>query len=209
VENSITHFVASNGYLAVFVLMALSSACIPIPSEIVMLFGGALASATFAATQHVDPLSFVAVSLIGGLGSLVGSWAAYGVGYAGGRPLIDRWGRYLLLRPNEVERAHAWFEKHGEAAVFWTRFVPLARAFISLPAGVARMPFWRFTVYTTLGVIPWCFGLAAAGLALGENWKTVVHWFLPVSIAVAVALVAWLAVWARRRIKARRETANV
>ena len=115
-EHALTHAVASNGYLAVFLLMALSSACIPIPSEIVMLFGGALASATFAATQHVQPLSFVAVSLIGVAGSMVGSWAAYGVGYAGGRPLIDRWGRYLLLRPNEVERAHAWFEKHAPVA---------------------------------------------------------------------------------------------
>jgi len=208
-EHALTHAVASNGYLAVFLLMALSSACIPIPSEIVMLFGGALASATFAATQHVQPLSFVAVSLIGVAGSMVGSWAAYGVGYAGGRPLIDRWGRYLLLRPNEVERAHAWFEKHGEAAVFWARFVPLARAFISLPAGVARMPFWRFTLYTFLGVIPWCFGLAGAGLALGANWHTVVHWFLPISIAIGIVLVAWLVVWARRRIKARRAASTV
>src|SRR5438874_7738724 len=159
-EHALTHAVASNGYLAVVLLMALSSACLPIPSEIVMLFGGALASATFAATQHVQPLSFVAVSLIGVAGSMVGSWAAYGVGYAGGRPLIDRWGRYLLLRPNEVDRAHAWFERHGEAAVFFTRMLPFIRAFISLPAGVARMSFWRLSLYTFLGSLPWTIGLA-------------------------------------------------
>jgi len=203
-EHFLTHPVASHGYLAVFVLMAISSACIPIPSEIVMLFGGALASATFAATQHVTKLSFVEVSLVGVAGSLVGSWAAYALGYAGGRPLIERWGRFLLIRPHEVDRAEAWFDRHGEAAVFWTRVVPLARAFISLPAGVARMPFWRFTAYTFLGVLPWCFGLAGAGYALGGSWHTIVHWFLPVSIVVAVILVGWLVVWLRRRIRAGR-----
>jgi membrane protein DedA with SNARE-associated domain len=205
-EHFLTHPVASHGYLAVLVLMAISSACVPIPSEIVMLFGGALASATFAAAQHppVARLSFVAVSLVGVAGSLIGSWAAYALGYAGGRPLVERWGRYLLIRPHEVDRAEAWFDRHGEAAVFWTRLVPLARAFISLPAGVTRMPFWRFTAYTILGVLPWCFGLAGAGYALGGNWHTIVHWFLPVSIVVAVILVGWLALWLRRRIRARR-----
>ena len=203
-EHFLTHPVASHGYVAVFLLMAISSACIPIPSEIVMLFGGALASATFAAAQHppVAKLSFVAISLVGVAGSLVGSWAAYALG---GRPLVERWGRYLLIRPHEVDRAEAWFDRHGEAAVLWTRLVPLARAFISLPAGVARMPFWRFSAYTFLGVLPWCFGLAGAGYALGGSWHTIVHWFLPVSIVVAVFLVGWLVLWFRRRIRARRE----
>ena len=126
------------------------------------------------------------------------------MGYAGGRPLLDRWGKYLLMRPHEVERAHAWFERHGEAAVFWGRLVPLVRALISLPAGVGRMNVWRFTLYTLLGVVPWCFGLAGAGLALGAQWHTVVRWFLPISIVVAVVLLAWLGVWARRRLKTRR-----
>jgi membrane protein DedA with SNARE-associated domain len=202
-EHALTHPIASHGYAAVFVLMAISCACIPIPSEVVMLFGGALATSTFAHSQHVAQLSFVGVTLVAVAGSVVGSWAAYALGFAGGRPLIERWGRYLLLRPHEVDRAHAWFERHGEAAVFWTRLIPLARAFISLPAGVARMPFWRFTLYTTLGVLPWCFGLGGAGLALGHSWRTVVHWFLPVSIAVAVGLVGWLAVWLVRRARSR------
>ena len=207
-EHFFTHSVGNHGYLAVFVLMAISSACIPIPSEIVMLFGGALASATFAHAQHLHPLDFTAVSLVAVAGSLVGSWAAYALGYVGGRPLIERWGRYLLIRPHEVDRAHAWFERHGEAAVFWTRLVPLARAFISLPAGVARMPFRRFTTYTLLGVLPWCFGLAGAGSILGASWHKVVHWFLPASIAVAVVLAAWLGVAITRRVR-RRETEPV
>ena len=210
-EHALTHPIISHGYLAVFVLMAISCACIPIPSEVVMLFGGALATSTFAAAQHppVAKLSYVVVSLVAVAGSVAGSWAAYALGYAGGRPLIERWGRFLLLRPHEVDRAHEWFERHGEAAVFWARLVPLARAFISLPAGVARMPFRRFTLYTALGVVPWCFGLAGAGLALGHSWKTVVHWFLPVSIVVLVALVVWLGLAVRKRVQARRTTAPV
>jgi membrane protein DedA with SNARE-associated domain len=201
----VTGEIARWGYLAIFLLMLLESACIPIPSEVTMLFGGALVTAPFLAPEQ--QLEFWLVVLAGTLGNLAGSWLAYWAGYSGGRPLIDRWGRYLLIRPHEVDRAHEWFERHGEAAVFWTRLVPFARAFISLPAGVARMPFSRFTLYTTLGVLPWCFGLAGAGVALGSNWKTVVHWFLPVSIVVAVVLLAWLGLWAYRRVRARRAAA--
>jgi membrane protein DedA with SNARE-associated domain len=202
-EHALTHPILSHGYIAVFVLMAISSACIPIPSEVVMLYGGALASAAFASSHHVAQLNFALVSLDAVAGSLVGSWAAYALGYAGGRPLVERWGRYLLLRPHELDRAERWFDRHGEAAVFWTRLVPLARAFISLPAGIARMPLVRFTVYTLLGVLPWCFGLAGAGYALGRSWHRVVHWFLPASIVIAVILVAWLGLWIARRLRAR------
>ena len=141
--------VADYGYLAVFLLMVLESACIPIPSEVTMLFGGALASASFAgAGQELD---LVTVALLGTAGNLVGSWLAYWAGAAGGRPLIDRFGRYVLVLPHEVDRAHEWFERRGELAVFVSRLLPVIRTFISLPAGVARMPFWRFTVYTVLG----------------------------------------------------------
>ena len=168
-----------------------------------MVFGGALATSAFASAQHVHPLSFVGVSMIGVAGSVAGSWAAYAIGSVGGRPLVERWGRYLLIRPHEVDRAERWFDRHGEAAVFWTRLVPLARAFISLPAGVARMPFWRFTLYTLFGVVPWCFGLAGAGYLLGGSYKKVIHYFLPVSIVVAVLLVGWLGLWVVRRLRAR------
>jgi len=210
----VTHFltdtVASNGYVAVFLLMAVGSACIPIPSEIVMVFGGALASAGFAEQVLHDPskqLSFVAIGLVGVAGSLVGSWATYAIGYGGGRPLIDRWGRYLLLRPHEVDRAHAWFERHGEAAVFFSRLIPIIRAFISLPAGVARMPFWRFTVYTFLGVIPWTFGLAGAGYLLGQRWREVETYARPITIGFGVLFLGLLVWWVGRRVRSRSPSA--
>src|SRR5438477_4236007 len=151
--------------------MLLDSACVPFPSEVTLLFGGALTSTVFAGVGQ--ELSLVGVVSWAMAGTLIGSWLAYGVGYAGGRPLIDRFGRYLLIRPHEVDRAHEWFEHRGELAVFAFRMVPFARAFISLPAGVARMSFWRFTIYSLLGSIPWTVGLAWAGLALGASWRSV------------------------------------
>jgi membrane protein DedA with SNARE-associated domain len=198
ITDSIGHY----GLLAIFVLMLLGSACIPIPSEIVMAFGGALASSTFAERVLGDPsksLSLVGVIVVGVVASLVGSWLAYWVGYAGGRALIDRWGRYLLLRPHEVDRAHAWFERHGQGAVFFSRMLPLVRAFISLPAGVARMSFGRFTLYTTLGLLPWTIGLALAGRALGNRWTSVEKFVAPISIAFAVAIVAAAMWWIAKR----------
>ncbi|MFN2607261.1 MAG: DedA family protein [Acidimicrobiales bacterium] len=200
-------FILNNGYLAVFLLMVAESACIPVPSEVTMLFGGALANATFVAglaAGHTH-LNFVVVALLGTLGNLVGSWIAYGVGYRGGRPLLDRWTarapgtepllwRLLRLRPDHVERADRWFADHGEAAVFVSRLLPVVRTFISLPAGVARMRFDRFSAYTLAGCLPWTFALAAAGYGLGSQWHTVDHWLRPLSILVALVLVA-AAVW--------------
>jgi len=203
-QDFITKQVQENGYLAVFVLMLLGSACIPIPSEIVMMFGGALASSTFAATALGDEtaqLSLLVIILAGLAGSLVGSWLAYWLGYAGGRPLIDKWGRYLLFRPHEVDRAHEWFERHGEALVFFGRLIPLLRAFVSLPAGIARMNFGKFTLYTFLGILPWTIGLAWAGYALGEQWTTVEKWMAPLSIVAAIILATGLVWWILKRVR--------
>jgi membrane protein DedA with SNARE-associated domain len=204
--NWIQDQIANNGYLAVFLLMLLGSACVPIPSEVVMAFGGALASEAFAANALGDPgaqLGLVTVIVVGVVASMIGSWVAWGAGYAGGRPLIDRFGRYLLLRPHEVDRAHDWFERHGEAAVFFARLIPLVRAFISLPAGVARMSFGRFTLYTFLGIVPWTVGLAIAGRSLGQRWDTVERFVGPISIAVGLAGLVALAWWIRRRLRRR------
>jgi membrane protein DedA with SNARE-associated domain len=203
----LTDTVASNGYVAVFVLMAVGSACIPIPAEIVLAFGGALATSSFATEAIHDPstkLAFWAVVAVGVAGSMAGSWIAYAVGYAGGRPLIDRWGRYLLLRRHELDRAHAWFERRGEAAVFLARLVPVVRGLISLPAGVARMPFWRFTLFSFLGQIPFAIGFTLSGYLLGERWSLIERYFRPISIGLGV-LVAGLVVWwlIRRRRAAR------
>jgi membrane protein DedA with SNARE-associated domain len=192
----ITGTVADYGYLAVFVLMTLESACIPIPSEVTMLFGGALASAGFAGDAQ---LSLVGVTAAGVLGNVVGSWLAYGAGAWGGRRLVDRYGRFLLIRPHEVDRAHEWFERRGELAVFVSRLLPVVRTFISLPAGIARMPFWRFTVYTALGCVPFVFLLALGGRLAGDNWETVRHVLEPASWAIAAVLMVLLVVFVRRR----------
>jgi membrane protein DedA with SNARE-associated domain len=209
-EHLITDYVLQYGYLAVFVLMVLESACIPVPSEVTMLFGGALANATFLASlgQEGEHLNFVVVALVGTLGNLVGSWIAWGVGYRGGRPLIERWGRYVFLRQHELDRAEVWFDRHGQAAVLGSRLLPVVRTFISLPAGVARMRFARFSVYTFIGCLPWTFALTAVGYALGSQWEVVERYLRPVSYAVAalvvVAAVWWLGRrWSRQRGRPR------
>jgi membrane protein DedA with SNARE-associated domain len=195
----ITTLIGDYGYLAVFVLMVLESACVPVPSEVTMLFGGALASAAFAgAGQELD---FVAVGLLGTAGNLVGSWLAYWAGAIGGRPLVDRFGRYLLVLPHEVDRAHDWFERRGEMAVFVSRLLPVIRTFISLPAGVAKMPFWRFTIYTILGCLPWTFALAWLGYVLGERWTTVEGVLQPIAWAIAAVVVAVGVWWVARRYR--------
>jgi membrane protein DedA with SNARE-associated domain len=185
--------------------MVLESACVPIPSEVTMLFGGALVSASFLAPEQ--QLEFWLVVAVGTVGNLVGSWLAYWAGYVGGRPLIDRWGRYLLIRPHEVDRAHDWVERHGELAVLGGRLLPVVRTFISLPAGVVRMGFWRFTAYTVLGCLPWVLALTWLGYLLGERWETVERVIRPFAWAIAVAIVvggAWF-VWHRVRAIRREE----
>jgi membrane protein DedA with SNARE-associated domain len=168
-----------------------------------MLFGGALASPSFAAPGR--ELDLWTVALAGTAGNLLGSWLAYFAGALGGRPLIQRWGRYLLLTPHEIDRAHEWFERHGEAAVFFSRLLPVVRTFISLPAGVARMNFAKFTLYTILGCLPWSLALAFAGFKLGENWHVVDRIMRPFSLLLAVAFAAVVAWWIRRRLRQVRE----
>ena len=195
----VTQLIGDHGYLAVFLLMVLESACVPVPSEVTMLFGGALASAAFAAAGQ--ELDLTTVALLGTGGNLVGSWLAYWAGAVGGRPLVDRFGRYLLILPEEVDRAHDWFERRGEVAVFVSRLLPVIRTFISLPAGVARMPFWRFTIYTVLGCLPWTFALAWLGYILGENWTEVEAVLRPIAWGIAVAIAVLGAWWIARRYR--------
>jgi membrane protein DedA with SNARE-associated domain len=193
-EHFMTEVIGDYGYYAVFVLMVLESACIPIPSEVTMVFGGFLVSR--------GRLDFFWVGLLGTLANVLGSWLAYWVGVVGGRPLIERWGKYIFLRKHELDRAEVWFEKHGEAAVFVSRLLPVVRTFISLPAGVAKMPFTKFTVYTFLGCLPWTFALTWAGFILGENWETFIKYGEPVSIVIGVILLAVLVWWLVKRARA-------
>ena len=205
-EHLITNYILDYGLLAVFLLMLAESACIPIPSEVTMLFGGALANASFVAAigQEGRHLNFVAVGLAGTLGNLVGSWVAWAVGWRGGRPLIERWGRYVFLRQHELDRAETWFARHGEADVFVSRLLPVVRTFISLPAGIAEMPFLRFSVYTFLGCLPWTFALTALGYALGGQWHLVERFLRPISIAIALLVLVAAAWWLYRRWKEQR-----
>ncbi|MEX0755383.1 MAG: DedA family protein [Actinomycetota bacterium] len=198
-----TDEVARYGYLAVFVLMVLESACVPVPSEVTMLFGGALASVGFAAPGQ--ELDLVWVALWGTFGNLVGSWIAYAAGSWGGRPLFDRFGKYLLIRQHELDKAHDWFERYGEAAVFFSRLLPVIRTFISLPAGVVRMNFWKFTLYTVLGCLPWTFALAWVGYEMGARWETVDRIMRPISLGLAVVfgiLLVWFVVRRVRQVRA-------
>jgi membrane protein DedA with SNARE-associated domain len=142
--------------------------------------------------------------MTGTIANVIGSWLAYAVGAWGGRPLIERWGRYVFLRKHELDRAHEWFERRGELAVFVSRLLPVVRTFISLPAGVARMPFGKFTLYTFLGCLPWTFALTWAGFVLGNNWETVLRYGEPVTWVIAVACVAVIAWWLGKRYRAKK-----
>ena len=206
IEHIITTWIVDYGYVAIFILMFLESACIPIPSEVTMLFAGAMCSATFITPEQ--QLSLVAVVLVGTVANLLGSQAAYYVGYKGGRPMIDKWGRYILLKPHEVDRAHDMFERRGEAIVFFSRLLPIVRTFISLPAGVAQMQFGKFTLYTFLGCLPWCLALAYGGYLVGANWDELKGFLEPLTYAIAVLLVALIGWWVYKRRKDRKTTAT-
>jgi membrane protein DedA with SNARE-associated domain len=186
----VQHFITQYGYLAVFLLMLAESACIPVPSEVIMLFGGALAA---GAVVGVHP-SLVGIIVAGVLGNVVGSYVAWAVGRYAGQAAVRRWGRRVGIREREIDRAAAWFERRGAAAVLVGRLVPVVRTFISLPAGFAAMPPLRFGVYTTLGCIPWTAALGIAGYALGANWESVANGFHGPTYAIAGIVVVALAV---------------
>lgn len=159
-----TEFIGSAGVVAVFLLMTLESACIPIPSEAIMLFAG------FSVSK--GELTMVGIVTAGVLGNLAGSWIAYAVGYYGRLDLLEK-NKLIHISPKHLKWADDWFERYGSATVFFSRMLPIIRTFISLPAGVARMPFWRFTAFTIAGSIPWVLALALVGRSVGDNWE---HW---------------------------------
>jgi membrane protein DedA with SNARE-associated domain len=188
-----TGVVEDIGLLGIFVLMLLESACIPIPSEATMLFAG------FAVSE--GEYSLFAATMVGSLANLVGSWVAYWVGYAGRVDILEKHGKKLHIKKSHLEWADRWFEKHGDATVFFTRMLPIIRTFISLPAGVARMPFWRFSVLTFLGCVPWVLMLTFIGKQAGDNWdewKDSLHYFDYFVAACIVIGVVWLIIRNRR-----------
>lgn len=188
-----TRVVGDLGLGGVFLLSAMGSACIPIPSEVVMLFAG-----FNVALGHY---SLLAATAAGVAGNVVGSWVAWGVGYFGRIELVERHGAKLHISPKQLALSDRWFQRHGEATVLIARVLPFVRAFISLPAGVARMPFWRFTALTTIGSIPWCLGLAFAGQQTRQDWtkiKDALHYADYVVIALLVVGAVYLVVRRRR-----------
>lgn len=156
--------IKDTGLAGIFLLMAVGSACIPVPSEAVMLFGG------FNVSEHTQTL--LGVTLAGVAGNVAGSWLTYAIGYYGRIDLLEK-NRLVHLSPSRLAWVDRWFQRYGNATVFFGRLVPLARAFVSLPAGVAKMPFWRFTWLTALGSLPWVLGFALLGRAVGDQWE---HW---------------------------------
>jgi membrane protein DedA with SNARE-associated domain len=170
--------ISQMGYLGIVLTMGIESACIPLPSEIIMPFSGYLVFA--------GRFSLVGVSVAGAFGCVVGSVAAYWVGIWGGRPFIRKYGKYVLISNKDLATADRWFEKHGEWAIFFSRLLPVIRTFISLPAGIARMNFLKFIVYTFLGSLPWCFMLAYVGKVLGENWEGIRVYFHKADIFIGI-----------------------
>ncbi len=177
--------------------MAIESACIPLPSEIIMpLAGWFLVDARGLGVEWLLLAAFC-----GALGNLIGSLIAYAVGAWGGRPLLLRYGRYFLISRHEVEQAERWFARYGDRAVFISRMLPVIRTFISLPAGIARMNIWRFSILTFVGSFPWSLGLAWAGYLLGENWERIREWMRPADIPILIVLAALVAWYIYRRVR--------
>ncbi|HXF06386.1 MAG TPA: DedA family protein [Blastocatellia bacterium] len=187
------------GYSGVVLLMAIESACIPLPSEIIMPFAGSLVPRRF---------TLWGLGLAGAIGCVLGSLAAYWVGMYGGRPLIERYGRYVLISRHDLDLADRWFEKYGESIVFTARLLPIIRTFIAFPAGVARMNLTKFVVYTFLGSYPWCYGLAYAGKVLGDNWESLREYFHKFDLVIGALIVLSVVWWVRRHIRLERSAAG-
>lgn len=181
------------GYLGIVLTMGIESACIPLPSEIIMPFSGYLVFA--------GRFSLLGVSVAGVFGCVVGSVVAYWVGIWGGRPFIQKYGKYVLISHKDLATADRFFEKYGDWAIFFSRLLPVIRTFISLPAGIARMNFFKFVIYTFLGSLPWCLMLAYVGKVLGANWEGIRVYFHKADIFIGIILGLGIIYFLYRRLK--------
>ncbi len=196
----IKQLIQFGGYGGIFMLMALESMCLPIPSEIVLPFGGWLAY-----DGHMD---WILVSLVGTAGCTAGSALAYWVGMKDGKAFVRRYGRYVFLNEGHIDATERWFKKYGMPMIFLTRLVPVVRTFISLPAGMARVDFRKFIILTAGGSAIWCFSLTYIGYALGTHWRAIEVWFRQADILILVFLTAILLWWIlsrRKKINARED----
>jgi len=188
--------ISTLGYPGIVLLMAIESACTPLPSEIILPFSGYLV--------QTGRFSLIGVATAGAIGCNIGSVAGYYMGMYGGRPVLLRYGKYFLISPREIELADRWFERYGQWTVFFSRLLPVIRTYISFPAGVARMNFWKFNVYTFLGSWPWCYALAYAGYELGEHWPTLEVYFHRFDVVIGILLLAGIVayIWLHRKQRA-------
>src|SRR3989344_7000408 len=202
ISSFVISIISGLGYGGIFILMALESALIPIPSEIIMPFSGFLV--------WEEKFSFLAVVWWGTFGNLIGSIIAYWLGYYGGRPLIEKYGKFILISRHELDFADKWFQKYGGISILFSRMLPAVRTFISLPAGIARMPFGKFCLYTFLGSLPWSFALTYAGIVSGGNWRILEPYFRKFDWAIGilgVLFIGWFIYYKVRNNK-KYETLN-
>jgi membrane protein DedA with SNARE-associated domain len=188
--------ISTLGYGGVVLMMAIESACIPLPSEVIMPFSGFLVA--------TGRFNLQIVAIMGAIGCLLGSYVAYYVGAHGGRRFIERYGRYVLIAPHELEAADRFFERWGSLAVFLSRMLPVVRTFIAFPAGVARMKLLPFTIYTLIGSYIWCLVLAYAGMKLGQHWDELGPYFHRFDVVIAIVLVVGIAALIYNRVKSIR-----
>jgi membrane protein DedA with SNARE-associated domain len=193
----ITNVYDAMGWPGVVFLMGIESAAIPFPSELIMPLAGWL----LIEAKGDSAWMLLMAGFYGALGNLLGSWVAYWISYKGGRPLLKKYGKYVLVTQHEVDQAESWFQKYGELAVFASRMLPVVRTFISVPAGIARMNFWKFSFYTFVGSYPWSLGLAYGGFKLGENWEDMRQIMRPFDFPIAGIIAVAVAWFIYHRIK--------
>lgn len=180
-SDHITQFISSVGYIGIFILMTLESSSIPIPSEIVMPFAGYLA--------YQGIFNIFLIGIIGAAGCTTGSIISYQVGRYGGRPFIEKYGKYLLINKDHIKMAEKWFNKYGDKAVLFSRILPVVRTFISLPAGIGRYDIKKLITFSFIGSLPWCFALAYVGFYLGPYWKKIIIFFNGLDIIIIITII--------------------
>jgi len=201
--SALSHFVVSTissmGYGGIVLLMGIESANIPLPSEVIMPFSGFLVS--------TGQFNLFWVAVAGGLGCLWGSLLSYWVGAKGGRPLIEKYGKYILMSHHDLDMSDRWFKRWGMAAVFVGRLLPVIRTFISFPAGIARVDLWRFSIYTFVGSFIWSYFLGWIGFKLGENWDSLKSYFHRFDLVIGLVIIAGIVYWVARHIRLSRKEA--
>jgi len=195
---------AAFGYLGVVLAMAIESAAIPLPSELILPFAGWAVSRGTIEPLTAAPWTYWGAVVAGVLGNTLGSLIAYAIGAYGGRPLLARYGSYVLISAHDVDLAEQWFSRFGDATVFFSRMLPVVRTFISIPAGVARMPLWRFVVFSVLGAVPWVMLLVWGGVVLGEHWLELKHQLRGLDYLVVAGLALLIGVFVWRHVRHQR-----